>query len=80
MKAPLGRDRREGGRHGLVPMLLGCGLLLGLLLVLTWADAAWSGPLVLAALVVCLGAMVVMGSTTGRLPGQRRSGRHESDH
>ena len=84
MCCPPPRRSKDGGHagdgHHLLHMLVGCGLMLGLLLALTWTDAAWSGPLILATLVVCLGAMVVMGLGTGRSQQPQRSKDDESDH
>lgn len=79
MKSLLHGKHDEAGGHGLIPMLLSCGLMLGLLLLLTWTDAAWSGPLILAALVLCLGTMVVMGLTAGRSDRSGKGEGHE-DH
>jgi hypothetical protein len=47
-------------------MLLACTLTVGVLLVVVWTDTGWSGPLIAASLVVCLGMMVNLGVLTRR--------------
>lgn len=47
-------ERDGGSGHGVLQMLLGCGLMLAGFVVLSTAGAAWGVPLLLAALTVHL--------------------------
>ena len=61
-----GGDSSAGTRDAVVPMLLICALTIGVLVVMLWVDTAWSGPILVASLVVCLILMLLVGALAHR--------------
>lgn len=58
------RDRHAGGGHGLVHLILGCGLMLVAIVALGFLDNRWGVIVVLVAAVMCPLTMLGVWHTT----------------
>lgn len=73
-------SRSEGrGGHGLLPMFLGCGLLLVSILVLSLVGPAWGLAIALVALLICPVLMLGLWHATDRSGGADSFGRQGHD-
>lgn len=59
-------DSNAGTWDAVVPMLLICALTIAVIVVMLWVDATWSGPILVASLVVCLILMLLVGALAHR--------------
>lgn len=71
--------RSHDSTHGILHMVLGCGLMLVVVFLLASADGSWARWIVLAAFLVCPLLMLLMILLTGRTSHgeeERRESRH----